>query len=77
MIVLAFSQSYNENNLCNNMFRLSDLKAQQRYVFKNAISLLENTVDVLLDKLSAFPQAYDPADKSSQIPSPKPTTQNA
>ena len=54
------------------MFQFCDSKLQQRFILKEEVSISRNEIESLLDSLGEFLEAFDQANKVSQIPLPKP-----
>ena len=54
------------------MFHFCDSKTQQRFIFKEKVSISKKEIESLLDSLGEFRKAFDQANKVSQIPLPKP-----
>ena len=54
------------------MFRFCDIKLQQRFFHKEEVSISKKEIESLLDSLGEFLEAFDEANKVSQIPLPKP-----
>ena len=54
------------------MFRFCNSKLQQRFIIKEEVSISKKEIDSLLDSLGEFLEAFDQANKVSQIPLPKP-----
>ena len=54
------------------MFHFCHSKLQQRFNLKDEVSISKNEIESLLDSLGEFLNAFDQANKVSQIPLPKP-----
>ena len=80
--ILDISQSHNRNvrvskgsnkkSFAFKVFRFCDSKLQQRFVLKEEISISKIEIESILDSLGEFVQAFDQANKVSQIPLPNP-----
>ena len=57
------------------MFHFCDSKLQQRFILKEEVSISKKETESLLDSLGEFLKAFDQANKVSQIPIPKPTSE--
>ena len=54
------------------MFQFCDSKLQQRFILREEVSFSEKEINSLLNSLGEFLEAFDQANKVSQIPLPKP-----
>ena len=54
------------------VFNFCDSKLQQRFILEEEVSISKKEIESLLDSLGEFRQAFDQANKISQIPLPKP-----
>ena len=54
------------------VFQFCDSKLQQRFIFKEEVSISKNEIESLPGSLGEFLKAFDQANKVSQTPLPKP-----
>ena len=66
------SKGSNKKSFAFKVFHFCDSKLQQRFFLKEKVSISKNEVKSLLDSLGEFLEAFDQANKISQIPLPKP-----
>ena len=62
------SRGSNKNQLATKVFKLCDRIPQQRYFLKRQLLISSNENGVLLDNLRYFPESFEQATKSTQIP---------
>ena len=70
--IVRVSKGSNKKSFAFNVFHFCDSKLQQRFILKEEVSISKNEMESLLDSLRDFLKAFDPANKVSQIPLPKP-----
>ena len=70
--IVRVSKGSNKKSFAFKVFHFCDSKLQQRFILKEEVSISKNEIESLLDSLGEFLQAFDQANKVSQIPLPKP-----
>ena len=70
--IVRVSKGSNKKSFAFKVFQFCDSKLQQRFIFKEEVSISKNEIESLLDSLEEFLKAFDQANKVSQIPLPKP-----
>ena len=70
--IFRVSKGSNKKSFAFKLFHFCDSKLQQRFILKEEVSLSKKGNDFLLDSLGEFLNAFDQANKVSQIPLPKP-----
>ena len=80
--ILDFSQSHNrivrvskgsnKMSFAFKVFQFFESKLQQWFILKEEVSVSKKEIESLLDSLGEFLEAFDQANKVSQIPWPKP-----
>ena len=70
--IVQVSKGSNKKSFAFKVFQLCDSKLQQRFILRKEVSISKNEIESLLDSLGEFLKAFDPANKVSQIPLPKP-----
>ena len=70
--IVRVSKGSNKKSFAFKVFHFCDSKLQQRFSFKEEISISRNEIESLLDSLGEFLEAFDQANKVTQIPLPKP-----
>ena len=66
------SKGSNKKSFVFEVFHFCDSKLQQRFIFKEEVSISRKEIESLLESLGEFLKAFDQANKVLQIPSPKP-----
>ena len=70
--IVRVSKGSNKNSFEFKVFRFCDSMLQQRFIFREEVSISKKEIESLLDSLGDFLKAFDLANKVSQIPLPKP-----
>ena len=70
--IVRVSKRSNKKSFAFKVFHFCDSKLQQRLILKEDVSISKNEIESLLDSLGEFLEAFDQANKVSQIPLPKP-----
>ena len=70
--IVRLSKGSNKKSFAFKVFHFCDSKLQQRFILKEEVSISKKEIESLLDSLGEFFQAFDQANKVSQIPLPKP-----
>ena len=70
--IIRVSKGSNKKSFAFKVFHFCDSKLQQRFILKKELSISKKEFESLLDSLGEFLKAFDPANKVSQIPLPKP-----
>ena len=69
--IVRVSKGSNKKSFAFEVLYFCNSKLQQRFFLKEKVSISKNKIESLLDSLGEFIQAFDQADKVSQIPLPK------
>ena len=70
--IVRVRKGSNKKSFAFKVFHFCDSKLQQRFIFKEEVSISKNEIESLLDSLGEFLKAFDQANKVSQTPLPKP-----
>ena len=70
--VVRVSKGSNKKSFALKAFHCCDSKLQQRFILKEEVSISKKEIGALFDSLGEFLNAFDQANKVSQIPLPKP-----
>ena len=70
--IVRVSKGSNKKSFAFKLFHFCHSKLQQRFILKEEVSISKNEIESLLDSLGEFLEAFDQANKVSQIPLPKP-----
>ena len=69
--VVRISKVYNKKSSAFKVFHFCDSKLQQQIILKEEISISKKEIESLLDSLGEVLEAFDQANKLTQIPLPK------
>ena len=69
--IVQVSKGSNKKSFACKVFHFCDSRLQQRFNFKEEVSISKRENEYLLDSLGDFLKAFDQANKVSQIPVPK------
>ena len=70
--IVRVSKGSNKKSFAFKVFRFCVSKIQQRFILKEEVSISKEEIESVLDSLGEFLNAFDQANKVSQIPLPKP-----
>ena len=70
--LVRVSKGSNKKSSAIKVFQFCDSKLQQRFILKEEVSISKKEIESLLDSLGELLEAFDQANKVSQIPLPKP-----
>ena len=70
--IVRVSKGSNKKSFAFKVFYFCDSKLQQRFILKEDVSIYKNEIESPLDSLGEFLNAFDQANRVSQIPLPKP-----
>ena len=70
--IVRVGKGSNKKSFAFKMVHFCDSKFQQRFILKEEVSISKNEIESPLDSLGEFLNAFDQANKVSQIPLPKP-----
>ena len=70
--IVRVSKGSNKKSFAFKVFHFCDSKLQQRFILKEEVSISKDEIESLLDSFGEFLKAFDPANKVSPIPLPKP-----
>ena len=74
--IIRVSKGSNKKSLAFKVFQFCDSKLKQRYILKEEVSISKKEIESLLDSLAEYLEAFDQANKVSQIPLPKSKFEN-
>ena len=70
--IVRVTKGSNKKSFAFKVFHFCDSKLQQRFVFKEEVSIPKKEIESLVHSMGEFLKAFDQVNKVSQIPLPKP-----